>query len=172
MSGQCWIENTLERPVHTQEYEGILDRLNEAIRNKPVGGEFDQQALADFNTWGSERHYKVPNLDRLQTIRFTYMTNTHEAKPPPTLAVYCQNASVRVLEKPPFVAIYHLWGVPLAQAAMAGLALAIPAFVLIVSIVSPTLLAAALCMVFGLMANIPGAGLVKLYWWIRAKLVG
>ena len=180
MSEQTHIEGTAERLKHTAEYEEIKVRLTNSIAEaesaKAAGdiakAERINQAQADnWRTWFTQRWYEVPTLARGQTIRFTYMTNVVSSDNP-AMIISCQKAGVRVKYKQPYQPIWHLWGVPLRQAGIAGVVIGTLVWLVVVGQIKNLWLAALLCLVAGLLCNIPGAALVKLSRWLRNQLMG
>lgn len=180
MSERTHIEGTAEHLKHTAEYEEIKSRLANAIERaesaKAVGdnatAEQINQAQSDnWLTWFKQRWYQVPTFARGQTIRFTYMTNV-VSNDNPTIGISCQKAGVRVKYKQPYQPIWHLWGVPLIEAAIAGVVIGMLVWLVVVGSVKTLWLAAFLCLIVGLLCNIPGAALVRLYRWLRNHLIG
>ena len=84
----------------------------------------------------------------------------------------CQKAGVRVKYKQPYHPIWHLWGVPLGEAALSGIVIGTLVWLVVISSISTLWLAALLCLVVGLLSNVPGAAIVKLYRWLRDRVIG
>ena len=180
MSEQTLVEGTVEVIKHTVEYEGIKSQLTDAVRKieraKAVGEhaaatQIDQAQAANWRTWLTQRWYAVPVLARGQSIRFTYMTNVlSDANP--AIFISCQKAGVRVRYKQPYQPVWHLWGVPLVEAGFTGVVIGTLVWLLVISSISTLWLAALLCLVVGLLSNVPGAAVVKFYRWLRGRLIG
>ena len=180
MSEQTHIEDTVEFLKHTAEYEEIKSQLMNAIARveeaKAAGDEaaaarINQAQAANWRTWFTQRWYEVPVLARGQTIRFTYMMNVL-SNADPAILLSCQKAGVRVKYKQPYHPIWHLWGVPLGEAALSGIVIGTLVWLVVISSISTLWLAALLCLVVGLLSNVPGAAIVKLYRWLRDRVIG
>ena len=180
MSEQTHIEGTVEFLKHTAEYEEIKSQLMNAVARvdeaKAAGddataAQIDQAQAANWQTWFTQRWYEVPVLARGQTIRFTYMMNVL-SNADPTILLSCQKAGVRVRYKQPYQPIWHLWGVPLVEAGVSGIVIGTLVWLVVINSISTLWLAALLCLVVGLLGNVPGAAVVKLYRWLRGRVIG
>ena len=180
MSEQTYVEGTIEFLKHTNEYEEIKGQLIEAAASsekaKAAGDharatQIEQDQANSWRTWFTQRWYEVPVLARGQTIRFTYMTNVI-SNADPTIHISCQKAGVRVKYKQPYQPIWHLWGVPLVETGFSGIVIGALVWLIVISSISTLWLAALLCLVVGLLGNIPRAAIVKLYRWLRDRLIG
>ena len=180
MSEQTRVEGTIDILKHTTEYEEIKGQLIEAVANletaKAAGDltaatQIEQAQTNNWQTWFTQRWYQVPVLARGQTIRFTYMTNVLSTSDPAIL-VSCQKAGVRVKYKQPYQPIWHLWGVPVLEAGVCGIVIGTLIWLVIINSISTLWIAALLCLVVGFLGSIPGAAIVKLYKWLRNRLIG
>ena len=180
MSEQAGLEGTIEILKHTDEYQVIkshlMNSITEARQARTAGdttraAQIEQSQTANWRTWSSQRWYSVPVLGRGQTIRFTYMMDVTFGTDP-AIFISCQKAGVRVRYKQPYQPVWHLWGVPLVEAGVTGIAIGILVWLLVISSISTLWVAALLCLVVGLLSNLPGAAVVKLYRWLRDQLIG
>ena len=180
VSEQTHVEGTVEFLKHTSEYEEIKSQLVNAVaevKEARAAGEdatvaqIDLAQAANWRTWFTQRWYEVPVLTRGQTIRFTYMTNVL-SNANPAIHISCQKAGVRVKYKQLHQPTWHLWGVPLVEASFSGIVIAALVWLVVISSISTLWLAALLCLVMGLLGNIPGAAIIKLYRWLRDRLIG
>ena len=180
MSEQTRVEGTIEILKHTSEYEEIKRQLIEAVTNLETANaagdlsaatRIEQAQANNWQTWFTQRWYQLPVLARSQTIRFTYMSNVI-SNADPTILVSCQKAGVRVTYKQPYQPIWHLWGVSLLEAGVCGIVIGTLIWLVVVNSISTLWLAALLCMVVGFLGGIPGAAIVKLYRWLRNRLIG
>ena len=180
MSEQTHVEGTVEFLKHTGEGEEIKRQLMNAVAgvkearaagDDATATQIDQAQAANWRTWSTQRWYEVPVLARGQTIRFTYMTNVL-SNANPAIRISCQKAGVRVKYKQPYQPIWHLLGVPLVEASFSGIVIAALVWLVVISSISTLWLAALLCLVMGLLGNIPGAAIIKLYRWLRDRLIG
>ena len=180
LSEQSNVEGTVEFLKHTDEYEKIKSQLVNAVARakeaRAAGDDataiqIDLTQAGNWRTWSMQRWYAVPVLARGQTIRFTYMVNVLSGASPAIL-VSCQKAGVRVKYKQPYQPIGHLWGVPLLEASFSGIVVAVLVWFVVISSISTLWLAALLCLAMGLLSNLPGAATVKLYRWLRDRLIG
>lgn len=180
MTEQAYIEGTVEVLKYTVEFEEIKNQLEftmAGVREAKAVGDFktatqlDEAQIENWQIWLGQRWYKVPVFARGQTIRFTYMMNVM-SNVNPALIVSCQKAGVRVKYKQPYQPIWHLWGIPLAEAGLSGIGVGILVWLIIIKSVSALWLATLLCLIMGLLSNIPGAAIVKLYRWVRSRLIG
>ena len=121
--------------------------------------------------WYGQRWYRVPVFGRGQTIRFTYMTNL-QSDDDPMIFISCQKAGVRVKYKQPYQPIWQVWGVPLVEAGLAGLAIGVLVWFFVASYISNLWLATLLCLVAGLLGNLPGAAVVKFWKWLKDQIMG
>ena len=180
MSEQTHVEGTAEFLKHTPEYEEIKDQLitaasaieqARATGDHATAAQIDEAQATNWQTWLTQRWYSVPVLARGQTVKFTYMTNV-VSDTPPVIFLSCQKAGVRVKYKQPYQPIWHLWGVPLVEAGFAGIVIGTLVWLAVISSISTLWLAALLCLVVGLLGNVPGAAVVKCYKWLRDRLIG
>ena len=180
MSEQTLVEGTVDFLKHTPEYEEIKSQLIDAVSamerarasaDHAMAAQIEQAQTANWHLWFNQRWYAVPVLARGQTIRFTYMTNV-VSDTPPAIFLSCQKAGVRVKYKQPYQPVWHLWGVPLAEAGFAGTVIGTLVWLAVISSISTLWLAALLCLVAGLLGNVPGAAVVKCYRWLRDRLIG
>ena len=180
MSEQTHIEGTVDVLKHTTEFEEITCHLSDTITEvkhaEDTGDYAKVQALhqiidSQWPTWATGRWYAVPVLTRGQTIRFTYMTNV-SSKANPEIFISCQKAGVRLKYKEPYQLVWHLWGVSLSDAAFAGIIIAAAVAILVIYSISTLWLAALICLIVGLICNVFGAGVVKLYRWIWNQVIG
>ena len=180
LSEQTHIEGTIEFLKHTGEYEEIKRQLTDAVAmageakaagDDATAAQIDEAQAANWRTWSTQRWYEVPVLARGQTIRFTYMTNV-VSNTAPALDLSCQKAGVRVKYKQPYQPIWHLWEVPLGEAAVSGIVIGTLVWLVVINSMSSLWLAALLCLGMGLLANVPGAAVVKLYRWLWDRVRG
>ena len=180
MSEHTHVEGTVEFLKHTIEYQEIKNELTKAVAAVQQARAAGDEAMAtqihlaqtgNSRTWFRQRWYDVPVLARGQTIRFTYMTNVLSATDP-SILISCQKAGVRVKYKQPYQPVWHLWGVPLVEAGVTGVVIGTLIWLLVITSISTLWIAALVCLVVGLLSNIPGAAVVKLYRWLRGRLVG
>ena len=180
MSEQTLLEGTVEFLKHTPEYEEIKGQLINAFNAREqartagdhaTAAQIDQAQAANRQIWLTQRWYTVPVLARGQTVRFTYMTNV-VSDTPPGIFLSCQKAGVRAKYKQPYQPIWHLWGVPLVEAGLAGIVIGTLVWLAVISSISTLWLAALICLVVGLLGNVPGAAVVKCYRWLRDRLIG
>ncbi len=180
MTERTHIEGTVEFLKHTREYEEIKKTLQHSLveteRAKAAGdtltvAQLHQAQAANWEIWSTQRWYEVPVIARGQAIRFSYMTNAI-SDVSPVIYISCQKAGVRVKYKEPYQPILHLWGVPIFEASLTGIVIGICVWWIIIYSISIQWFAALLCLIVGLLANIPGAAAVKSYRWLRDKLVG
>ena len=180
MTEQTHIEGTVEFLKHTAKYEEIKNQLQIAVagieRAKAVGDyatvdQINQSQSTNWQMWFTQRWYEVPVLARGQAIRFTYMMNVL-SNVDPSIHISCQKAGVRVKYKQPYQPIWHIWGVPLVEAGISGVVIGLLVWIVVISSISTLWLATLLCLAVGFLSNIPGAAVVKLYRWLRERLIG
>ena len=180
MTEQTRIEDSVETLRYTAEYEKIKAQLHNSpaeIQRARASGNHERVAQIEqiqrlnWRIRLSQRWYEVPVLTRGQTIRFTYMTNA-PSNEDPLIHVSCHKAGVRVKYKQPYQPIWHLWGVPLVEAGLTGVVIGGIIWVVVIQSISILWLATLLCLIAGLLANIPGAAIVKFYRWIRVRMMG
>lgn len=180
MSEQTHIVGTIEFLKHTAEYEEIKSQLMNAVakvekakatEDYVTADQIDQAQATNWQVWRTQRWYEVPVLARGQTIRFTYMTNVL-SNADPAIHISCQKAGVRVKYKQPYQPVWHLWEVPLIEASLSGIVIGMLVWLVVISTISTLWVAALLCLVVGLLGNIPGAAIVKFYRWLRNRLIG
>ncbi len=165
---------------YTEEHRGEWDCFWQAFesrkRAETSGNQAEVQRLDQviepmYRNLSTSRCYAVPVFSRGQTIRFTHMTEVaHGAKP--GISLFCQKAGVRIQYKAPYQPIGEMWGVPVDQAGIAGLGIAVLGWLVVISTVPSLWLAALICLVVGACCSFPGAGVVKVSKWIRARLMG
>jgi hypothetical protein len=118
-----------------------------------------------------QRHYFVPVLNRGQRIKITYLTTVAPGGAP-IILVDCQSKGVRVGYKTQPQPAMILWGVPTVLATFIGL----PIWVIVGVVVSQSMAVSWVWAVAGFVAGIcvtiPGVLAVKIFRWLRARLVG
>ena len=179
MREQTDVEGTAEFVKHAPEYEETKGQLTKAANvtqqarvagDHATAAQIDEAQAANWYTWFTQRWYAVPVLARGQTLRFTYMTKVVTDTAP--VGLFCQRAGVRVKHKQPYQTVWYVWRIPLAEAAFAGVIIGTLVWLAVISSVSTLWLAALLCLVVGLLGNVPGAAVVKCYRWLRDRLIG
>ena len=180
MSEQTHVEGTVEFLKHSDEFDEIKGQLVAAVAsaaNAKAAGDhalatqIEQGQASNWGTWLNQRGYAISVFARGQTIRLTYMTNVISSEAP-AIFISCQKAGVRVKYKKPYQPIWHVWGVPLGEAAFGAILIGILVWFVVISSISALWLAALICLIVGLLGNIPGAGIVKIYRWFRNRLIG
>lgn len=180
MSEQTHIDGTVDSLEHSPEFEVIKNELvtyNRQIELAKSNGDEEatmrlyQSQAEKLRTWYSQRWYVVPVLARGQTIRFTYLTNV-ESDQAPQIRISCQKSGVRIKYRLPYQVLWHIWGVPLAEASIAGIVFGTFVWLLVVTFVPILWLAALISFVVGISCNIPGAWVLKLWKWLRERLIG
>ncbi len=159
-------EDYFDRIVANSEYESEV--IEAGTAEEP---EIQQRLQADYRFRHGQRWYKVPVLNRGQTVKITYVVRA-APNSSPVIYLSCQSKGVRIKEKPYRHAVTHLWGVPIFQAAWTGIFTAFVVYGLVVWQITSLWIAALICTVFGVLANVPGAILVRIYTWLRSKLIG
>ena len=180
MSEQTHVEDTVEFLRHTAEFEEIKEQAmntsSEVEQARDAGDHARVQMLeqvigGNWRTLSTSRWYSVPVLARGQAVRFTYMTNVL-SDASPELFLSCQKAGVRLKYKEPYQPVWHLWGVSLADAGIVGVVIAILVWILVINSIATLWIAALVCLVVGLLSNVPGAGVVRFCRWARNRLIG
>ena len=180
MSEQTHVEDTVDILKHTAEYEEIKDQLMCAIaraeKARTAGDvatatQINEAQATNWRIWFTQRWYSVPVLGRGQTIRFAYMTDTASGVDP-AIFISCQKAGIRMRYKQPYQPASHLWGVPVVEAGITGIVIGISVWFLVINSISTLWVATLLCLVVGLLGNLPGAAVVKMYKWLRDQLIG
>ncbi len=180
MSEQTYIEGTANGLEHTTEYREIVNQLLQSIEasqranaagDNATASEINSSQAANWRNYLTQRWYEVPVLNRGQTIRFTYLTNV-QTNVSPLIVVECQKAGVQVKFKQPYQPVWHLWGVPLIQANLSGMVIGLIVWVYLINSLTSVWLAALLCLLIGFFGNVPGASMIRLYWWVRKRLIG
>ena len=174
VSEQTHVGGTIEQLKHTAEFQTLAAYL----MNGNTDVEPDSEDLSSTHQrdnawlkWWTQRCYDIPVITRGQTIRFTYMTNVITSMPP-IIHMSCQKAGVRLKYKQPYQVVAQLWGVPLGEVAVSGLVVALFVGLLVISFLSTPWLVGLLCLITGLLSNVPGAAIVKGYRWLRDQVIG
>jgi len=180
MTESTYIEGIVEFLKHTLEYEKIKKELQNSIAQKTRAqdagdygalAQISQDQANNWKIWSKQRWYEVPVLARGQALRFTYMTNVL-SNVDPVIHISCQKAGVRVKYKQLYQPVWDIWGVPLVEAGLTGVAIGLIVWLVIINFVSILWIAALLCLVVGFLSNLPGAIVVKFFRWFRDELIG
>ena len=180
LSEQTHIEGTVDRLEYAADFTDIKNQIIRAAakEEKAVNrGDYETGLLinkaheGNLRIWSTQRWYDIPVLARGQTINFTYMTNI-KSNLEPKLFISCQKAGVRVKYKLPYQPVWHLWGVPLVEAGLSGVVIGTLVWFIIINSFKNLWLAALLSFITGLFCNMLGAVMIKVYRWIRDRLIG
>lgn len=180
MSEQTVVEGTIEVVNYSEDYEEIKRKIQDNVARIEHANSIGDENLANqlimenskyWPTWFGQRWYQIPVFARNQTIRFTYTTNVFPDNEPAIL-VSSQNAGVRIKYKQPYQPIWHLWGIPLADAALSGIIIGVLIWYAIINSISTLWIASLVCLLIGFLGSALGAALIKLYKFIRNRLIG
>ena len=122
-----------------------------------------QQKLYD-----SQREYVIPTMNRGQRVRLTYL-NAAKTGQQPTISVDILHAGVKTKFR---VAQSEFFGVPQSTAAWIGSASGVVFVAVVIAIVETSWLAAVVSFLYGLIVLVPGAGLIRLWRWLRDSFGG
>lgn len=114
----------------------------------------------------SRREYNIPTMNRGQVVRFTIL-NEPKSDQIPTLCLEIIHKGVKLKFN---VIQQEIFGIPKLLATIFCLILSAIFFVIVVIFIDKAWLAAVLCLVFGLVALIPGAYVIRAFRWIRSFL--
>ncbi len=180
MTEQTLIQGTVENLKYSPEFEKIFNKMVNAttkINDLNVVGKTQEIAKIRLNqqknwqTYTTSRGYFVPMLGRGQTIKLTYMTEVKSGAYP-AIYIACQKAGVRVKYKEPYQPVWHIWGVPLAEAGIVGVIIVSIIGIMVISLISIHWIVGIVCLVIGLFGNVVGASVVKFYRWFRNLAIG
>lgn len=129
----------------------------EAQLNIPDGQQPTEQQL---ETYRHRREYVVPVLNRGQTAVIRFLTTVPPGRNGPSVWVDMLHAGLRITYRPN---IPHVHGVPLRYALWAGLVASVAALVFSGLFVANVWLAASLCLLVGLAAQLVGAHIYRFF---------
>jgi len=129
-------------------------------------GEKPTQGQSDL--YGKQRDYIIPVLNRGQVIRFHYL-NAAKTVNQPTIWLDVLHKGVKLEFRVPQGEVF---GVSMQSASLAGIALGFILVGVLVSSVDKVWIAALVALVFGFLAQVPGAYTVKLWRWLRSAFGG
>ena len=176
LTEQTHIEGTLENVNLTGEYEKRITadvEWEKEIRNAGTAEEPEnaKRLQSDFRYRHGQRHYLIPVFNRGQVAKITYLAVVGPNSTP-VIRLTSQTKGVRVKERSYPVMVAHLWGVPILQAVFAGLVVGACLVSVIIWKVQTLWIAALASFLLGALANLPGVLFMKLYGWMREKLIG
>ena len=130
------------------------------LRIEPGG-----QPTAEQNErYSKQRDYLVPTMNRGQVVRLTFLTvPAADQNPNLWLDIVHKGAKLKFQ-----VRQVEFLGIPQSSAALAGAALSVVVYGFAIWLIDSVWAAAGLCLLFGLVATIPGALLLKLFRRIRS----
>lgn len=114
---------------------------------------------------GSRREYLVRTLNRGQVVRFTFLNVPHGQAPTLWLDVVHKGAKLRYQ-----AARQEVLGVPAPLASLVGAITGFFFVAMVLYFVESALWAALLSLIYGFVAQLPGAGLIRLWRWVRRKI--
>lgn len=129
----------------------------------PPGEEPTQE---QYQTYSRSRDYVVPVFNRGQTVRFTYLNSALEA-PPPTIWLDVLHKGIKTGFRMPQ---QEVLGVPQPLAASVGSLVGLMAVSVMVLSLDSRILVALSAFVLGLVAQLPGAGLVRVWRKVRSLI--
>lgn len=180
MSEKTNIEGTIEALNHSKDYEEIKSKLMENMTNikransigdEDLAGKLKLEISKYRPIWFGQRWYQIPVFSRNQTIRFTYTTDVLPSNEP-DIRISSQNAGVRIKHKQLYQPIWHLWGIPLSDAAVCGILIGGLTWYAIVNSALTLWIASLVCLLVGFLGSALGAALIKIYKFIRDQLIG
>lgn len=129
----------------------------------------DQPSDAQRAIYNGQREYVIPIFNRGQSVTVTYLNSVNTNDNNPTLWLSVSLKGVKVKFKPPQNEIY---GVPQNLAALVGLLIGLVIVITLLSISNNIWLVASVSYVFGLIAQLPGAFVIKLTRRLREFIGG
>ena len=113
---------------------------------------------SQLNIYNSSREYVVPILNRGQSIRITYL-NSAKGTAPPSVWLFVTQKGVKLKFQVPK---NQILGVPQGQAALFGVFIGVAVLIALSLSIQEQWLAASIAMIYGLVAQLPGAYAIKL----------
>jgi hypothetical protein len=126
-----------------------------------------QATAVQRDLYGRQREYLVPTMNRGQVVRLAFL-NAASTENQPTVWLDIVHKGVKVKFR---VAHDLFLGTPRPAAALVGAALGIPFLVIVIAFIDTLWVAAAACLLYGLLVVVPGALSIKL-WRSMRELVG
>jgi len=127
-----------------------------------------QPTEAQHSLYGRQREYLVPTMNRGQVVRLTFL-NAVSGEKPPTLWLDILHKGVKLKFR---VAHDEFLGAPRPAAVLVGSVLGVLFLAAVISLVKTVWVAAALCLLYGLVVVVPGALSIKLWRWLRDSIAG
>lgn len=123
---------------------------------------------AQWNVYNGQREYNIPTLNRGQSIKLTYL-NSAKGTDAPTLWLSVPQKGVRLKFSIPQ---NQILGVPQPRAAFVGVLIGISVVIALAWFVADPWLVAIASLTYGLIAQFPGAYVIKLLRRIREAIGG
>lgn len=136
----------------------------------------DQLRVSEGGRWSDDqielalcrREFFVPTLNRGQAVRFQFLNSAVPQKQP-YIWLDCVHKGVRIEYRGLQALVF---GVPQPQAALAGIVIGLALLAAVVAFVPIELVPAFVALVYGFVAQVPGAFAVKGWRWIRDTVAG
>jgi hypothetical protein len=177
LTEQAHIEGTLENVNLTKEYTDRVTGDSEwekKIRDAGTAEEPENAArlLSDARFRHGQRHYLIPVLNRGQVAKITYLVAVGPNSSP-VIRLTSPTKGIRIKERRhPATMPAFLWGVPILHSVSAGLVLGAFLVSVIVWQVQTLWIAAVASFLLGALANLPGVLFMKVYGWLRERIIG
>jgi hypothetical protein len=140
-----------------------IAEFTESYVSQLIVPEGHEPTEAQQNLYRSQRDYMIPTMNRGQVVRFQYLNAAHsEAQPSIWLDILHKGVKLKFQ-----VARNVILGVPQPTAAIAGTGLGVVFVGLVIAYSENVFAAAVPSFLFGLIAQIPGAYAVRLWWRFR-----
>jgi hypothetical protein len=128
----------------------------------------DNPTDSQWNLYNGQREYVIPIFNRGQTIKITYL-NSAASSTMPNIWLSVAIKGVRLKFRGPQ---NQILGVPQGQAAFVGVLIGLVVLVALVLLASEPLVIASIAMLYGLVAQIPGAYAIKIMRRVRDAIGG
>jgi len=138
------------------------DKYRKQVHVEPGQSPNDNQKLIYFG----QREYIIPVMNRGQKIRITYLNSAKGSKVPTIWVSVLQKGvklKFRVLQR-------NIFGIPQTHAALAGLVIGVAVIIVLGLFVSNHWIAIVVALTYGLIAQLPGAYILKFLQKIREAI--
>lgn len=145
----------------------ILD-WSDNYKNQTAVNKGEEPTTEQFNIYFGQREYLVPVMNRGQTIKLTYL-NSAKTNDSPNLWLDVSQKGVKLKFRPPQ---QTFMGIPQPRAAFVGVMIGFVLIWLLISYNVQLWLAVTASFVFGLVAQLPGAFIIKSWRKLREVIGG
>lgn len=150
--------------VDTPNILEFSEKYKKQVHVEPEGSPSESQ----WNTYTSSREYVIPILNRGQSVKITYLNSAKTAAMPSIWLAVAQKGVKLKFQAPR----NQILGVPQSHAALFGVLIGIAVLIALSLSIQEPWLVASIAMIYGFVAQLPGAYVIKLIRRARESIGG